>query len=238
MVAAVTVKAYASPSCVLLTFDWKDGAEHEDFLGFAIQRNPGYGRDRKPQFLFNKLDFVPLAEDARPKGSDKAPIQKFNWWDGGINLDDQGQTFEYTVIPVLGTSPGDLQLQDAAAGKRTVTVPRPLEGQIATYFNRAVVSAQSFAKQKDKPLEKRMDGWPTACKTPFLKSSARATHLNAPSIICRTTGGSSRLSRPSKGAARSSISRKLTTPSPAPPRIGSRRHDPTSRSISGMPYPS
>ncbi|WP_027526732.1 phospholipase D-like domain-containing protein [Bradyrhizobium sp. Ec3.3] len=157
MVTAVAVRAYASPSCVLLTFDWRDGAEHQDFLGFAIQRNPGYGRDGKPQFLFNKLDFVPLAEDARPKGSDEAPIQKFNWWDGGINIDDQGKTFEYTVVPVLGTGPDDLKLQHAAAGKRSVTVPPQLEGQIATYFNRAVVSAQSFAKQKDKPLDKQMD---------------------------------------------------------------------------------
>jgi hypothetical protein len=126
---------------VLLTFDWKDGARHPDFLGFAILRDPGYGRDGKPQFLFNKLDFVPLAEDARPKGSDQAPIQKFNWWDGGINTDDQGKTFEYTVIPVLGTGPKDLKLQTGAAGKRSVTVPKTREGQIATYFNREVVSA-------------------------------------------------------------------------------------------------
>ncbi|MBB4429444.1 phosphatidylserine/phosphatidylglycerophosphate/cardiolipin synthase-like enzyme [Bradyrhizobium sp. CIR48] len=157
MVTPVTVKAYASPGCVLLTFDWEDGADHPDFLGFAIERNPGYGRDGKPQFLFNKLDFVPLADDARSKGSDRAPIQKFNWWDGGINTDDQGKTFEYTVIPVLGTGPNDLKLQKGAAGKRKVAVPKPLQGQIATYFNRAVVSAQSFAKQKDKPLEKQMD---------------------------------------------------------------------------------
>ncbi|VIO68842.1 hypothetical protein CI1B_23860 [Bradyrhizobium ivorense] len=157
MVTPVTVKAYASPGCVLLTFNWADGVDHPDFLGFAIERNPGYGRDGKPQFLFNKLDFVPLAEDARPKGSDRAPIQKFNWWDGGINVDDQGRTFEYSVIPVLGTGPNDLTLQKGAAGKRKVAVPKPLQGQIATYFNRAVVSAQSFAKQKDKPLEKQMD---------------------------------------------------------------------------------
>ncbi|MET4233946.1 phosphatidylserine/phosphatidylglycerophosphate/cardiolipin synthase-like enzyme [Bradyrhizobium sp. i1.4.4] len=157
MVATVTVKAYASASCVLLAFDWTDGASHPDFLGFAIQRSPGYGADGKPQFLFNKLDFIPLADGARPKGSDVAPIQKFNWWDGGINTDDQGKTFKYTVFPILGTGPKDLSLQTGAAGKISVSVPKPLDGQIATYFNRAVVSAQSFTKLKDKPLEKRMD---------------------------------------------------------------------------------
>lgn len=157
MVAQVTIKAYASASCVLLTFDWEDGANHPDFLGFAIQRDPGYGRDGKPQFLFNKLDFVPLGEDAQPKGSDQAPIQKFNWWDGGINTGDQGKTFKYTVVPVLGTGPRDLKLQNAIADTISITVPKPLDGQIATYFNRAVVSSQSFKKLKDATLEKQMD---------------------------------------------------------------------------------
>jgi hypothetical protein len=78
--AKVTIKFYASPTCVLLAFDWADGPEHPDFLGFAIQHDPGYGADKKPQFLFNKLDFVPLAKDAKPKPSSQAPFQKFNWW--------------------------------------------------------------------------------------------------------------------------------------------------------------
>ncbi len=103
MVAKVTIKAYASSSCVLLAFDWGDGANYPSFLGFAIERDPGYGRSGEAQFLFNKLDFVPLKDNAKPKGSDKAPIQKFNWWDGGINTSDRGKTYTYTVIPVLGT---------------------------------------------------------------------------------------------------------------------------------------
>jgi phosphatidylserine/phosphatidylglycerophosphate/cardiolipin synthase-like enzyme len=155
--AKVTIKAYASSSCVLLTFDWTDGAKHLDFLGFAIKRSPGYGRDGKPQFLFNKLDFKPLDEGARPKGSDQAPIQKFNWWDGGINPDDQGKSFKYTVIPVLGSGSADLKLQNAAATEISLKVPEPLDGNIATYFNRAVVSAQSFIRLRDKPLEWQMD---------------------------------------------------------------------------------
>lgn len=128
MVSRATVKAYASAGCVLLAFDWADGGDHADFLGFAIQRNPGYTRTGEAQFLFNKLDFVPLAENARPKGSDVAPIQKFNWWDGGINETDQGKAFTYTVIPVLGTGPDDLTFQINAAGSIRVTVPEVLQG--------------------------------------------------------------------------------------------------------------
>src|SRR5215510_14653576 len=69
LMAKVTVKACPSPTCILLAFDWQDGAKHADFLGSAIQRVPGFATDEKPQFLFNKLDFVPIAEGAKPKGS-------------------------------------------------------------------------------------------------------------------------------------------------------------------------
>jgi phosphatidylserine/phosphatidylglycerophosphate/cardiolipin synthase-like enzyme len=155
--AKATVKAYASPGCTLLAFDWADGAEHPDFLGFAIRRKPGYGRDGAPQFLLNKLDFVPLSKDAKPKPSDQAPIQKFNWWDGGINPGDRGKVFEYTVIPVLGTGPQDLALQTDSAGVVSVKVPEVLQDGIASYFNRAVVSAQSFRRLKDEDLDKQMD---------------------------------------------------------------------------------
>ncbi len=157
--AKTLVRAYASPGCVLLTFDWPGGKDHPDFLGFSILRDPGYGKDGKPQFLFNKLDFQPIAENARPKGSDKAPIQKFNWWDGGIDPKDRGRSFTYTVTPILGTGPDDLAPVADAAGKVKVTVPQVLTGKIATWFNRAVVSAQSFTKLKNAgaSIEKQMD---------------------------------------------------------------------------------
>jgi phosphatidylserine/phosphatidylglycerophosphate/cardiolipin synthase-like enzyme len=153
------VKAYASPGCILLAFDWPPGKDHADFLGFAIQRDPGYGKDGKPQYLFNKLDFSPITENSKPKGSDAAPIQKFNWWDGGINPKDRGKTYTYTVTPVLGTGPNDLNLLADASGEAIVQVPVVLDAGIATYFNRAVVSAQSFTKlvNSGASLEKQMD---------------------------------------------------------------------------------
>ena len=39
---SVAAKAYLSPSLVLLALDWSDGAERQDFLGFAIRRTPGF----------------------------------------------------------------------------------------------------------------------------------------------------------------------------------------------------
>jgi len=153
----VKVKAYASPGCVLLAFDWPDGKDYEDFLGFAIERRPGYSRGGEPVFLWNKLEFGPVPENARPKPSNLAPIQKFKWWDGGINQADQGKAFKYRVIPVRGAGPANLRLETASEGIISVKVPRVLKGGIATYFNRAVVSAQSWLKLKNVGLQKQME---------------------------------------------------------------------------------
>src|SRR5258707_13829033 len=70
--SATVVRAYASPTCVLLAFDWAEGASYPDFLGFAIERTPGYGHDGKAQYLLNKLDFVPITAKSVPKPSDPA----------------------------------------------------------------------------------------------------------------------------------------------------------------------
>jgi len=157
--AKTQIRAYASPTCVLLAFNWEDGAQHPDFLGFAIERDPGYGKTGAPQYLFNKIDFVPLTRQSKPKGSDKAPIQKFNWWDGGLKTSDRGKSFTYTITPVLGTSAKKLAPKKDAAAAITVTIPKVLDHGIATYFNRAVVSSQSFTALKNSKasLEKQMD---------------------------------------------------------------------------------
>ena len=36
------VRSYLSPTLVLLALDWPDGATRADFLGFAIERAPGF----------------------------------------------------------------------------------------------------------------------------------------------------------------------------------------------------
>ena len=49
---AVVVRAYLSPTLVLLAFDWPQGKGRDDFLGFAIKRTPGFfnatGTTREP----------------------------------------------------------------------------------------------------------------------------------------------------------------------------------------------
>ncbi|HET9794739.1 MAG TPA: phospholipase D-like domain-containing protein [Thermoanaerobaculia bacterium] len=72
------------------------------------------------------------------------------------------KTLTYEVIPVLGTGPGDLALRNAAAATIDVRIPRQVEDGIGTYFNRAVVSSQSFSSEfgkapSGKKLEAAMD---------------------------------------------------------------------------------
>ena len=158
----VRVRAYTSPTLVLLAYDWPAGGDHDDFLGFAIRRTPGHGKSGKPDFLWNKIGFEPVKKGDPPKPSDESPIQRFAWWDSGIETADRGKTFIYEVIPVRGTGPDDLALQHAAAAKIDVRIPRQMEDGVGTYFNRAVVSSQSFSGEfgknpAGKELEKAMD---------------------------------------------------------------------------------
>lgn len=152
----VKVRAYTSPTLVLLAYDWPEGASHKDFLGFAISRTPGHNPGVKSDFLLNKLTFVQGSKDAVP--SDQAPIQKFMWWDSGVNTADRGKTFTYTITPVLGTGPKRLALQHAEGRTLGVAIPQITRNGIGTYFNRAVVSSQAFMRMKGKtPFDKLMD---------------------------------------------------------------------------------
>lgn len=150
----VVVRAYPSPTVTLLAFDWPAGSKHADFLGFAIRRSPGYHPGDKDAYLLNKLSFAAPEPGSQPIPSDLAPFQKFMWWDSGITTEQRGKRLTYTLIPVRGTGPSDLQLLFDQAGTCEVTVPTIKdENGIYTYFNRAVVSSQSFSREFPDPTK-------------------------------------------------------------------------------------
>jgi len=150
----VTVRAYTSPTLVLLAMDWADGAKFEDFLGFAILRSPGFQLGEKDGYLLNKIGFAPPGPHAQSLPSNVSPIQKFLWWDSAISDADRGKTFVYTVTPVRGKGPQDLKLHDEAASEpNKVEVPTVERDNISTWFNRAVVSSQSFSQKFPDPLK-------------------------------------------------------------------------------------
>lgn len=161
MANQVTVRSYTSPTLVLLAMDWIDGIKYEDFLGFAILRSPGFHPGEKDGYLINKLGFAPPGPHSQPLPSSVSPIQKFLWWDSAITNAERGKTFTYTVTPVRGTGPQNLNLQSEASSEPTkVEIPTVERNGISTWFNRAVVSSQSFSQKFPDPrkdLDAAMD---------------------------------------------------------------------------------
>jgi hypothetical protein len=141
----VIAKSYVSPTLVLLAYDWPAGAERNDFLGFAIQRTPGF-EGEAPSWLPNRIGFDGPKPDQSDFPSNEAPIQKFYWWDARITTKDRGTSFSYRIFPVTG-APGALTLVDDEAFTIEVRVPEVEENGITSHFNRAVVSSQAFSKQ-------------------------------------------------------------------------------------------
>jgi phosphatidylserine/phosphatidylglycerophosphate/cardiolipin synthase-like enzyme len=142
---AVVVRSFTSPTLVLLAFDWPAGDGRADFLGFAIERTPGFGAAAK-SWLPNRIGFNGPKADQSDFPSNEAPIQKFYWWDARIDTKDRGTAFKYRVIPVTGAAQA-LVLQNDEAGELEVRVPQIEENGIASHFNRAVVSSQAFAME-------------------------------------------------------------------------------------------
>jgi phosphatidylserine/phosphatidylglycerophosphate/cardiolipin synthase-like enzyme len=142
--AKVKARAYCSSSMVLLAFDWDEGKAHSDFLGFAIRRSPGLGQSA-PSWLPNRLSFQGAIRKGENPASNRNPIQKFMWWDARIER-DKSRTYKYTITPVRGT-PGNLTLVTSASRQVSVTTPPSKHDGIGTWFNRAVVSSQSFSRQ-------------------------------------------------------------------------------------------
>lgn len=141
----VKTRSYKSPHAVLLAFDWDEGKSRDDFLGFAISRTPGMYKEQT-SWLPNRICFDGPGEKGKDYPSNKCPIQKFMWWDARINIGDQGRKFKYVITPVCGKS-GNLVLLDGKSTSVQVEIPRNERNGIGTYFNRAVISSQSFKKK-------------------------------------------------------------------------------------------
>ena len=74
----VTVRAYTSPTLVLLAYDWPNGDSAANFLGFTIQRQPRF--DNAPtSWLPNRIGFHGFKADQSDFPSNEASIQKFYW---------------------------------------------------------------------------------------------------------------------------------------------------------------
>lgn len=142
--AKVKVKTYPATKVILLAFDWADGKGRKDFLGFAIRRTPGF-KSATGAWLPNRISFKGK-KSANGFFSNDSPIQKFMWWDAAFEDKDIDKTYTYEITPVVGT-PDKPQLLQGSKGTIKVTPAPAVRNGIGTYFNRAVVSSQSFSRR-------------------------------------------------------------------------------------------
>jgi hypothetical protein len=70
----VNSRSYLSPTLVLLAFDYPEGKNDKDFLGFAIKREPGFDA-AKFTYLPNRIGFDGPNKDGSSEGSDQWPIR-------------------------------------------------------------------------------------------------------------------------------------------------------------------
>ena len=183
---ATTVKAYRSPSLVLLAFDWPDGESRNDFLGFAIRRAPGFldlatGNRPASDWLPNRISFGgPPAAGQPDFPSNVAPIQKFMWWDARLEGIDPGQPLTYEVSAVCGPSNAP-RVEPGTMTSLQVALPDHVEGGIGTWFNRAVMSSQAFSR-KVRALGLRPGQPPTQAQELDLRSPRPRIRWLGPSI--------------------------------------------------------
>lgn len=147
----IIAKAYTSPSLVLLAMDWPDGEIRHDFLGFAICRTPGFLNNKTKKFadtswLPNRLGFNGPPPEGQPDPpSNKAPIQKFLWWDARLDGLDQESKLSYEIFPVCGNA-SNFDLIPSDSIDVEIILPPHIEFGIGTWFNRAVMSSQAFSR--------------------------------------------------------------------------------------------
>jgi hypothetical protein len=120
-------------------------------LGFAIQRTPGFqnnitGSFADKSWLPNRLGFNGPPPEGQPDpSSNKAPIQKFLWWDARLDGLKPQSKLTYQISPVCGTVQDFTLIQNDSIDVE-VAIPSHIEFGIGTWFNRAVMSSQAFSR--------------------------------------------------------------------------------------------
>jgi hypothetical protein len=135
---ALTARAVAGTHGVLLGFDVTPGGL-DDFLGFAIHRTDLVTGDAA--FLPNFLRFAANDHPDGPVGSDRNPVQAFQWGDYTVA---PGQRLRYRVATMFG-SPADPQPRDAV--DLDVQCEPSDDGRHGVYFNRGVAGSQAYTRK-------------------------------------------------------------------------------------------
>jgi hypothetical protein len=116
-----------------------DGPKIPDCRGFAMNRLRG----GQQGYLHNFLGFS--ATEAFPADAPwKWPIQRYMWWDYGV---EPGDVVKYQVIPVTGSANALVERTDLASDwSEELTISSQFTPHISAYFNKGIVAAQWVAR--------------------------------------------------------------------------------------------
>lgn len=118
-----------------------DGKPLPECRGFTVRRL----KNGKEDYLHG---FVGFSDDDKldPAAPWKFPVQRFMWWDYGVQLNDKVQ---YSVVPVSGPNKDSLKLDTANASQLTpeMTITGQFTDHISAYFNKGIIAAQWISRE-------------------------------------------------------------------------------------------
>jgi len=143
---ALTARAVAGTYGVLLGFDVAPPPDPQ-FLGFAVRRTDLVTGEER--WLPNFLRFEANDHPDGPSGTDRNPLQAFQWGDYTVA---PRQRLRYRVVTVFGT-PDAPQQRDAV--ELDVTCEPTDDGHHGVHFNRGIAGSQAYTRKfgQSSPLD-------------------------------------------------------------------------------------
>jgi phosphatidylserine/phosphatidylglycerophosphate/cardiolipin synthase-like enzyme len=140
---SLKLKVYDNGDHTCLVWLPADGKPIPNCRGFAIRRV----MKGQETYLHGFVGFSDK-DKLDPKNPWKFPVQRFMWWDYGVQ---PGNTVQYSVVPVVGPSADKIAPDPANASP--LTPPMTITGQctpnLSAYFNKGVVAAQWVSRALD-----------------------------------------------------------------------------------------
>jgi len=137
---SIDLKVYDNGDHTCLVWIPSDGRPIAGCRGFTIKRI----KNGKEDYLHG---FVGFSDEDKldPNAPWKFPVQRFMWWDYGVQPNDKVQ---YSVIPVTGQNKDSLQLDAGDASPLTpeMTITGQFTENISAYFNRGIIAAQWISR--------------------------------------------------------------------------------------------
>jgi phosphatidylserine/phosphatidylglycerophosphate/cardiolipin synthase-like enzyme len=135
---ALTARAIAGSRAVLLGFDLAS-APQRDFLGFAVHKTDQVSGEAG--WIPNFLRFAANDHPDGPVGTDRNPLQAFQWGDYTV---EPGQQLRYRVVALSGAPDAPVEGDEVVLD---VICERADDGKHGIYFNRGVAGSQAYTRK-------------------------------------------------------------------------------------------